>query len=510
MPEKAFGNILGGVLYTVPPNETPPYFLADAKNVIPVLNGYGSKRGGSSKFNSTAYGTLITSLHELIVSGTSYKFASQGTVIGKATTGDFTNHITGLTTGLYGQWVNYGDYAIYCNGADKVQRTDGTTGADLTANLSGIPGGQCVAEWGERVWIGGYTGNVARLTGSALRAPTDFSTTGSAGFWQGYVGSNNQPIIGLFPFFDVFLIGKLNQIYSLTGAPETDSDTFRLIPVHSKDKDSLGFTSKTAISQVGNDLIFLDGMDIKALSGVTQYGDVESVSIIGNIKDYFKSADGADLDTDYLQNSHFFHYKHKEQIWCSIPTGASTRYWFIIDYSNKELRAQVGLPKYSFFPMGGLTPICFGGVENGSFVDVYAGCEDGYVRKLDTGTNDTSTAIDAHMTWGFGEIGRNIQPNSVNLHLKYDTALTVTPNYAVGLQDWQSAVDATNYIAMSAEDVTGSDWRSKGNVAYKKLSTFMYNTGMGFLFKLRHNTASQNFEMRNSVFRYTRKYKYNG
>ena len=506
MPEKAFGNILGGVNYTIPPNELLPYFLADASTAVPTLNGYGTKRGGSSKFNSTAYGTLITSLQELIVSGTSYKFASQGTVIGKATTGNFTNHITGLTTGLYGQWVNYGDYAIYCNGTDKVQRTDGTTGTDLTTDLAGVPGGQCLAEWGERVWVGGYTGNVARLTGSALRAPTDFSTTGSAGFWQGYIGNKNQPIIGLFPFFDILLIGKLNQIYSLTGAPETDSDTFRLIPLQTKDKDSLGFTSKTAISQVGNDLIFLDGMNIKALSGVQQYGDVESVSIIGNIKDYFRYT----VDTDYLQNSHFFHYKHKEQIWCSIPTGASTRYWFIIDYSNREMRAQVGLPKYSFFPMGGLTPICFGGVENGSQVDVYAGCEDGYVRKLDTGTNDTSTAIDAHMTWGWGEVGRNIQPNSVTMNLKYDTALTVTPSYAVGLQDWQSAVAAGNYTALSAEDVTGSDWRTKGNVAYKKLSSFMYNTGMGFLFKLRHNTASQNFEMRNSVFRYTRKYKYNG
>ena len=82
-----FGNTLGGVNYTIPPNELPPFYLAHAQNIVPTLNGYATKRGGSSKFNTTAYGTILTTFHELISGATSYKFASQGTVIGKATTG---------------------------------------------------------------------------------------------------------------------------------------------------------------------------------------------------------------------------------------------------------------------------------------------------------------------------------------------------------------------------------------------------------------------------------------
>uniref|UniRef100_A0A6H1ZJR4 Uncharacterized protein n=1 Tax=viral metagenome TaxID=1070528 RepID=A0A6H1ZJR4_9ZZZZ len=505
-----FGNVLGGINLTFPPNALPALFLADSKNIVPILNGYATKRGGSSKLNSTAYGTLVTSFHEMIVSGTSSKFAASGTTVGKynSTTGAFDSHITGLTSGAYGQWLNYGSYAIYANGVDKVKKTDGTTSSDLTTDLSGIPAGNCVAEWGERVW----TSIGATLYGSALRAPTDYSTTTTdSGYWEGTIGSTNQGITGLFQFFDILLIGKLNQLYQLSGAPETASSTFRLTPVQTKDKDAMGFTSKDAITQVGNDLIFLDGFAIKSLSGIQAYGDVESVSIVGNIKDFLRASDGAGLDKDHLSKAHFFHHKHKEQIHCSIPTGAATRYWFVIDYSNQELRGQLGLPKYSFFPMSGVTPICFGGIENGSQVDIYSGCEDGYVRQLDTGYNDDSSAIDAHATWCFGNNMKDVQPLSVNLNLRKRTSdCTIQPYFAISLQEWQEILDSTNYTAMDSETVGGSAWLTDHGISQKMLMSFIMNTGRSFTFKLRHNTTSENFEMRDSAFRYRLKRRYVG
>ena len=513
MAALTFGNVLGGVNYSSPPGEMPTlkgvsYYLTDGQNIVPTLNGYGTKRGGSSKYNSSAYGSVVTTFHEFInSSGTAVHLCSQGTVIGKYSAGDFSNHITGLTSGLYGQWLDYGAYAIYANGTDKPQKTDGTTGNDLTSDESGLTAATCLAEWGERVW----TAQGAKLIGSALRAPTDFSTaTTDIGWWEGTVGSDTLDITALAPFFDMLLIGKLNQIYTLAGAPETASSTFRLQPLRTKEKDSIGFTAKNAITQVGNDLLFLDGFSIKRLSGVTQYGDVESSDILFNIKDYFKSSDGADLDTDYLQNAHFFHYKHKEQIWCSIPTGASTRFWMIIDYSNPDLRRAIGLPPYSFFPMSGLTPISFGGVTDGSKTDIYAGCQDGFVRKLDTGTNDTSTAVDAHAVWSVGFPERYVQPGNVNLNIWYDTACTITPSYALGLQDWADAIDSDNYTAMSAEDLTDSTWQTVGGVAQKRIDEFYANTGRSFALKLRHNTASQTFEMRASTLKYRARMNYFG
>lgn len=520
MPEIIFGNVLGGVNYTSPPGELPIaqagrrgalFYMSDAQNIVPTLNGYATKRGGSSKLNSAAaYGTNITSIHEFIdSSGSSIKLAAETTKIGKFNSGtnSFDDHITGLTTGLYGQWLNYGDYAIYANGTDNPQKTDGTTGDDLTADESGLTGARWLAEWGERVW----TSIGANLIGSALRAPTDFSTsTASIGWWSGYVGNKNDAITGLVPFYDMLLIGKQNQIYVLAGAPETDSSTFRLTPLQTKEKDSIGLTSGRASAIVGNDLLFLDGTTIKRLSGVTQYGDVETFDILYNIKDFFTDSSGGNIDATYLQRADFFHYKAKQQIWVTMPTGAATRYWFVIDYSNPQLRELIGLPKYSVFPMAGLTPLCFCGVTNGYKVDCYAGCTDGFVRQMDTGTNDTSTAISAYATWTVGTDDGHIQPSHVNLNMWYNSACSVTPSYALGLQDWADVRTGGNYTALSAEDLTDSSWITTGGVAQKRIDDFYQNTGRTFTFKLAHSTASQTFEMRQSIMKYRSRFKYYG
>lgn len=514
MGELTFGNILGGVNYTIPPNELPKGFLADASNIVPVLSGYGSPRNGSSVLNTSAESKKITSFHEFVKGGSSNKFAAHGQVVGKynSSTGTFDDHITGLTDGRFGQWWNYGDYAIYVNGTDNAKRTDGTTAADLTADMGGLTGAGSVCEWGERVWIGGYTGNEATLVGSALRAATDFSTaTADIGYYSGTVGNKESAITLVFPFFDILLIGKLNQIYQLTGAPETASSTFRLTPVQTKDGDSFGFTSKNAVALVGNDVLFLDGFNIKAMSGVNRYGDIEALSVIGNIKDYFRDPSGAGLDKGLLQNTHFFHYKYMEQIHVSVPTGVLERYWFVIDYSNQDIREQKGLPRYSFYPMSaGFVPMCFGGVKDGSRVNIYAGCDDGYVRRLDVGTNDGLTAVDSYMTFCFGHESRNIQPKYVNLNVKYNGSLSLSPYYAVGLTSWEDMIDSANFTALSSEDVTDSSWRSNNDTAYKRISGMMYNTGKSFAFKLRHNTAGETYQMRQSALGYTAKHRYAG
>jgi len=511
MNKQIFGNVLGGVNYSNFPayGKMPQFFMAHSQNILPTEGGYATKRGGSSKLNSTVYGSLVTSFHELIKSGTSYKFAAQGTVIGKYDSGSlaFNNHITQLTSGAYGQWLNYGGYAIYVNGSDNAKKTDGANGSDLTTDANALNGGSCIAEWGERVWVA--VG--ATLYGSALRDPTDYSdSTTAIGYWEGTVGDTGQVIKGLFSFFDLLIIGKLNQLYVLLGTPETDSSTFRLQPLYTKENDSVGFTSPTAITQVGNELIFLDGFDIKRLSGVTQYGDIESISIIGNIKDFFKSSNGAGLDKDYLQNAHFRHYKHKEQIYCSVPTGASTRYWFVIDYSNRQLREELGLPPYSIFPMSGLTPISFGAVADGSKMLMYAGCSDGFVRLLDTGTNDTSTAIDAFGIWAFGDVEKQVNAASMILNIDYSTACSLTVMHGWGFQDWVDIINTANYSTLSTEDLTDSTWDIKGKSAHKRFGYLGGKTDKSFLLKLRHNTASQTFTMKNSLMNYRTRFKYLG
>jgi hypothetical protein len=520
MGKTIIGNVLGGVNYTIPPNELPTpngvsFYASDLQNIVPSYNGYATKRGGSTKYNDTAYtdpacGSIITSFHEL---DSFYKFCSVGSKIGiyNSSTGNFDDHITGLTSGptigTFDSWLNYGGYAIYANGLDNIKKTDGITPSDLTTDESGLAGYGNLAEWGERVWVSWY----GTLKASALRAPTDFSTsTVDIGWWSGTVGDEDTEITGIVPFFDMLLIGKRNQIYVLTGSPETASSTFRLAPLQTKDRDSIGFSSNNATAIVGNDLLFLDGMTIKRLSGIAEYGDVESSDILFSIKDYFRSSSGADISKDFLSKSHFFHYKHKEQIWCCFGTDQLTRFWMIIDYSHRELRKQLGLPLYSFYPMSGMMPFCFGGMSNGTITDVYAGFNDGFVRKMDTGTNDSDTAIDAHATWTVGDWESHISPVSLNLSVKYDTACSLTPYYAMGLQDWRDITTSGNYTAMETEDLTDSSWVTTGSVSHKLFNSFYANTGKSFSFKLRHNTASQTFEMRSSLLRHRKRFNYYG
>jgi len=295
----------------------------------------------------------------------------------------------------------------------------------------------------------------------------------------------------------------------LTGAPETASSTFRIQPLQTKSRDSIGFTGKNAIAQVGKDLLFLDGLSIKKMSGISEYGDVESIDILANIREFFQdSTNGAGIDISLLKYSNFFHYKRKEQIWCTFPTSATTAFWLIIDYSNRSTREALGLPAYAFFPQAGLHPSCFTGIENGQTLDVYGGLYDGTIKKFDTGTNDINTAIDAHATWAFGIPERNITASNGILNIEYSTACSLTPSYAYGLQDWKSLRTAGNYTALAAQDLTDSSWHTTGNVAYKKFCDFMYGQGKSFALKIRHNTASQAFTMRPSSVNLSRRQDY--
>jgi len=174
------------------------------------------------------------------------------------------------------------------------------------------------------------------------------------------------------------------------------------------------------------------------------------------------------------------------------------------------MREMIGLPKYSIYPLAGLTPLCFGGVTSGANVDIYAGCTDGYVRKLDTGTNDTSTAVNAYGTWCVGDTEKYIQPVYANVNAWYDTACTITPSYALGLQDWADIRTADNFTDLTAEDLTDSSWKTVGSVAHKRIDGFYQNTGKTFALKLTHNTAGQTFEMRQSIIKYRRRFTYYG
>ena len=438
MPTIPYGHCYHGVDYSTPPHELPTTALADSKNIIPTAGGLPTGRGGSAKFNATSLASRVTSFFEFRSGTTRTALASYSTKIASFnTSGVKTDEITGLTSNKMTQWVNFAGKAICVNGgADVPQYYDaGASGA-----LAGSPvTGYTIAEWSNRLWFGGDATDVGLLSGSDLNTPTSYTGGGGAtAAVSQTIGDSKDAITGLFGFFDMLLVGKKNNIYKVTGAPATEATTLRIEPLYSKGSDNVGFTSPWAITQVGNDVIFLDGFDIKRLSGIQEFGDVEHASIIPHLRGFLEDT----ADKDYLQYTQFFHYKKQQQIWVSIPTGASTHYLFVLDYRFKN---ETG--RFAFYPMGDLVANVFGGIENGEVNDIYYGDETGFIRQLDMANNsDDGSAIDRYFVKSFS--GNMPEARITNAHearkqfhntgafaVASASTLTMTPSYAMDLMD---------------------------------------------------------------------------
>jgi len=493
MPTANIGTCYLGVDFALPPHLLPQGALADAQNVVPNGSGLPTGRKGSVKLNSTSLASRLTSFHEFRSGTTRNQVCSYSTKIAvyNSGTGEFVDKITSLTSGKMYQWVNFTGKAIGVNeGTDVPQYwTDDSN----KGNLGGSPvTGKTIAEWSNRLWFGGDATNVALLTGSDLNDPATYTSGGGAtASVSQTIGDSKDPITGLFGFFDMLLIGKLNNIYKVTGAPATDATTLRIEPLYSKSTDNIGFTSPWAITQVGNDVIFLDGYDIKRLSGIQEYGDVEHASIIPHFRDYLKST----VDKDYLQYTQFFHYKKEQQIWVSIPTGATTHFVFILDYKFKE-----DTGRYAFYPMADIAINCFGGIEDGEVVNIYYGDETGWIHQLDVGNDDNGIAVDRYFVnvisgnmpeKGFltaHEYRKQINTCEAFISSEQST-LSMTPYYATNLMDAAQVRTSGNYTALGAE--TATDWSGTG-VKHKRIRLFGVS-GNTLALKWRHNTLAQNF-----------------
>jgi len=496
-----------GVDYAVPPVEQTQGTLSDACNVVPNDKGLAIGRGGSTKLNATSLSSRVTSIFEQRDGATTRnKICSYTTKVAwyNPATGEFVDKIVGLTTGKMFQWVNFAGSVIGVNeGADVPQYfTDSTT----YGNLAGSPPtGNTIAEWSNRIWFGGDSANPGRLTGCGLNDPTDYATTGATGYVQETIGDDNEPIVGIVGYFNWLLVGKKNNIYKVTGDPSTDGTSIEIAPIYSKAGDNIGFTSPWALTIIGNDLLFMDGCDIKTLSGIQEFGDVETSSVIPHFRDYLNEI----ADKSLLQYTQFFHYKKKKQVWVSVPTSATTHYVFALDYQFKETTG-----RYSFFPMSGITATCFGGVENNQASDIYYGDETGYVRKLDDGLADDGAAIsryfvttvsgnspaDGEMT--FHE--RRKQFHNIEAFIKpSETTLTMTPSYAMDLMDDEEVRDSSNYTNLTSEDVTA--WSGTGT-KFKRINLYGI-AGRTLSLKWTHETIGENFTCYPSNINYTPKSK---
>ena len=488
-----YGHVFHGVDYSIPPHELPPTALADASNVVVNSNGLAQQRGGTLKLNNTPLGSKVTSFFEYRSGTTRNKLVTYADKIGLYVDNDseFTPVITGLASGHMVQWVNFEGKAICVNeGYDNPQYfTDASTLGDLAGSP---PKGNGIVKWANRIWFLGDSTNVASLTGCELNDPTGYAGAGATAYVSQTVGDSKDPITGGIGFFDMLLVGKQNNIYRVysSSGVSTDASTLSIKPLY-QTENNVGFTSKWAITQVGNDILFLDGYDIKRLSGIQEFGDVEHISVIPHFRDFLRDT----VDQNYLKYTQFFHYKKAQQVWVSIPTSSNTYYVFVLDYQFKQSTG-----RYSFYPQAGLTVSCLGGVENGQLVDMYYGDETGLVYKMDTNNNDSGTAITSYTTNVFS--GNNTETGELLMHemrkqffrthafIKPLTPeLTMTPYYALDLFDSSSVRDSSNYTALDSEVI--SSWQGTG-VKHSKPSLFGV-AGNTVALKWYHNTRIQDY-----------------
>lgn len=507
MPKHRYGYAQMGVNYAAPPYELNDAELADARNVYLTDAGLLTGRGGSTKLNSTAVSSRITSVHEYHSGTSRATIATHGTKVSvySSATGELMEQITGLADGELWQWVNFAGKAIGVNeGTDYPQYYADTGSGKLTTDAN-LPKAKCVIEWSNRIYFWGNSTDVARLSGCAALDPTDFTTTGAAGrVWQ-TVGDSKDPATGGIGFYDMMLLGKRNQIYkmySTTGIP-TDAESIAIKPLFSKssDQSNAGFTSKWAITQIGNDILFLDGFDIKRLSAVQEYGDVETSSVIPHFREYLSSI----CDKSMLQYTQFFHYKKRSQVWVAMPISAAENYVFVLDY---RFAKETG--RMSVFPMSAIDAVVFGGVESGTLANIYFGDNSGFVNWLDTTSDDDNgSAIDRYAVTVAA--GNNPRYGVVDRHDKRkhfvnteafiaptESTLTMTPYYGVDLLDNAAVRDSGNYTAMDAETVTG--WESTGT-KHKRVP-FYGVSGNTLALKWRHYTVAENFILHPSSITY--------
>jgi hypothetical protein len=494
-----YGHCFHGVNYSVPPHLLKETELADSSNIVPNHSGLPEQRGGTLRFNNSSLGSRITSFFEFKSGATRSQLVTYADRIAEYNSGngEFSDIKTGLAADHFFQWVNFAGKAIGVNeGYDNPQYfTDTSTNGDLAGSP---PKGNGVVKWANRIWFLGDSTNVATLTGCELSDPTGYAGSGATAYVSQVVGDSKDPITGGVGFFDMLLVGKLNNIYRVfsSSGVSTDASTLSIKPLYTQ-SEGVGFTSRWAITQVGNDILFLDGYDIKRLSGIQEFGDVEYTSVIPHFKDFLRDT----VDKNYLKYTQFFHYKKEQQVWVSMPTSLTTHYVFVLDYKFRQ-----DTRRYSFYPQADLAVSCFGGVEDGQLTNIYYGDETGRVYQMDTLNTDSGTTITSFVTNVFA--GTNIEEgqllnhevrkqfNRTKAYIRPKTnTLTMTPYYALDMLDSANVRAAENYTALEAETV--SNWSGAGLYSpVKKKKVGLYGvSGESVALKWLHNTRAEDYEI---------------
>ena len=238
-----------------------------------------------------------------------------------------------------------------------------------------------------RLFVSGDPNYPGYVWFSQVNTALDWSTSNAAGYVSAVDDDANSFAVGAIKahYGDLYVFGTSTQPYicKLTGASPGD---FALPPLFQQ-----CYTTQRGCLSIINDVWFVSGDSVYALSGVQVYGDVRASDIGFNISDKIKT---------YWSTACFSAFNPKDGQVLIKLAGYDN---ILVAHTRIPLQDRIGRTTYPWteYALKGLTPTAFANVDG----TLYIGCSDGHLYTLDTTVvKDNGTLPDYSLKSGIIEM----------------------------------------------------------------------------------------------------------
>ena len=356
---RSFGQLDGGVNYSVPPDAIADNELADSLNFIyDPYTGRPMTRPAKTKFSTgSPLSGSINGLHKYIYSGGFYIVCSSDGILYNLDNLNAYVSIGSIGSSDSPTFLDFNDKVIIANG--QMWSWDGTTLVNMTTDYD-APKTHCIFSLGGRILAIGDSDLPHQIKLCGPGDMTDWDASSGDAVRFDIDDKSGEGIIGGNLLLNDIIIFKGPQqrgIYRLV-IPSGDFDNASIENFSNKES-CLNYQS--SIQYAGN-LFFLDNVGFGSLKGIREYGDIGLDPIGKNINSSIVGM----LNSDYAM---LFGMPYYNQIW--------------IKYSNIENLFVFNPIKNSFMP------IRFPGsiVQSAEYIEsdkvLLIGMDDGGIYKLD-------------------------------------------------------------------------------------------------------------------------------
>ena len=297
-------DVSGGEASSFPAGNMPPKYATILQNWYPGINGLISKIPGYVAINAAAAAEAFNNSFEYIKSdGTTQKLVAGGGKIYTSSGTSLTAIKTGLDVSAKVRFAQINDIVLMGNGVNPPMKYDGSS----VSTLGGTPPdtGFKPHVHKNRVWWLDKTDKMVAYH-SALNAPEDYTTEGSAGYLDfKYVLKAGDELVDIVTYIDllVFIFKNHIAIYSGTTPSGTSSD-FTLVQLI----EGVGAVGTDATVPFGTDLAIVTAQGIQKLTNAVNIGSLKAGTLSLNNEPTLRAAIGEITSSTPLAAVHYPKY----------------------------------------------------------------------------------------------------------------------------------------------------------------------------------------------------------